>query len=706
MVRHETENSSEYEEFICSQQDKMRAFLDKALQNVEITKQPAESSPTVRIEQELSTLVELLEDQYSDIEKVCRPFFVCSSQKIYLDPNMEDVQFIQDLIEALDDLHNKRSEYSSKYKEEEKEKKGREKEERGRGRGHRDERDERDGGEDTNRDEDETETSHDEKHETDIPPLKRSASVPQDSDTIKRCGSSPENVARSGNGSERLRISGRKKSADVTTSGNRGHNLKRNGSRSYHEINSNPRDATMRGGGSEYSRNPETDTVPKRCSGHNKLFAIISNPINAEIEAAESSESTNFLPSVPEAALPNIGASGVGISKSPGNVSSSPTPKPGSFGVTASKFAPNFAQPVNSAMMTVSKATDGKRLARLMARRKELGLSVPQNTSVCSLVSRNLTFCQRQSLPSLAFKLTEPDLEVPEDTSANTSRTGDTDEEEHPDVPKVAVSIPGHAIDAIFDGPKKKVSSPMIIRRPGVARTFSKKEAVEYLETPSPKISEPALTASVDSDSDIDIKPRVLKFDDDGSSPNQEFCISETSEEEFRSGKGEEDLKERERGKDRERRKEVEVRKERKLKGERNKGKDTEPAEKREKGGISSLGSYDGSGRETRRDSTSSHRESVVGDSEGSEDEDELWDCTIGGRAWHEDRNRDCNREKEKSAVLSTSPKTTFWIESANIKGKKSLDSDLAESADESDDKEKDRVAKGSSMKARFAVCF
>lgn len=224
---------------------------------------------------------------------------------------------------------------------------------------------------------------------------------------------------------------------------------------------------------------------------------------------------------------------------------------------------------------------------------------------------------------------------MPEDTSANTSisascanKDKDSDEDEKENE-KMGIETPTKKIekksgtpvknmaDGISEVPKK-LSSPIVVRQKGLTRTMS---VVEFLE--SPQVGEkPVLTASVDSDSADEVRPKILKFSDDDhhtvekpdrsprkslesprtprspvsperknseiSSPspkilkNTDLYNSDTSEEEFRLDNEEAEAKkerEKERENEREKRKGA---KERKVKREKSRGKDKEKEKGRE----------------------------------------------------------------------------------------------------------------------------
>eukprot|EP01127_Copromyxa_protea_P022626 TRINITY_DN8224_c0_g1_i1.p1 TRINITY_DN8224_c0_g1~~TRINITY_DN8224_c0_g1_i1.p1 ORF type:complete len:1557 (+),score=305.26 TRINITY_DN8224_c0_g1_i1:134-4804(+) len=274
------------------------------------------------------------------------------------------------------------------------------------------------------------------------------------------------------------------------------------------------------------------------------------------------------------------------------------------------------------------------RLQQLMAKRKERGLDVPK-------------LVPRQSLPSLIWQRPDTDLECPEDTSPSSFSSSS----EEP----VKRTMSGS--DKFSELPKSK-SSPILARKPhGALRKTDSGRGLAWYLSSSPKNPEAILTKSVDSDSDEEIKPRVLKFTDsrDSESPVRNFENSSPilmrRPVTFLSDEEDEKKKARRR---------------------KGKGKEIEGDERGRGRGE----------REVRMEKTSAvdigKRSSIFADSSDS-DEDR----------WRGGKKGSGGNSIGGSWSLGTSPSrmSGFWIETANIRAKRERgDGDLAGSEEDSDE--------------------
>lgn len=252
-----------------------------------------------------------------------------------------------------------------------------------------------------------------------------------------------------------------------------------------------------------------------------------------------------------------------------------------------------------------------------------------------------------------------------------------------------------HVPDRISNIPKSQ-SSPIL------ARLDSHRKIISHVETKTPD-----LTASVDSDSDIELKPRVLKFTDEKKFLDYGLASTSSSEEEGRGKevkredrRGTKDKKkEKEKGKEKEkegREREGKEGKERKVRTDKNRGKaksrvresegvkeeDRAPLPRRSK-------TEDGTRQKTRAVDIkrTKEKESTLADSEGSE-EDAGWRGergVMGGGSW--------------GALAGSPSKTGFWIETASLKGRREKEDREEELAGSDEDSEEARPSSGRSSK-------
>jgi hypothetical protein len=216
----------------------------------------------------------------------------------------------------------------------------------------------------------------------------------------------------------------------------------------------------------------------------------------------------------------------------------------------------------------------------------------------------------------------------------------------------------------------------------------------------------PELTNSVDSDSETELKPRVLKFIGDADSPKNKFDLAATSSSSEEGRRGKEVKREERRGtKDKRREKEGKEgrgEKERERKGRSDKGKRRSKPKMREGEGRGEEDritlpkrskTEDGTRQKTRAVDIrrTKEKEPHLADSEESDEE------AAGGGGWRTERTGGGSW-----GALGGSPsRTGFWIETASLKGRGEEREDELAGSDE--DSEEARPASGKSTKARFS---